>query len=105
MSAKKAAKKTATKKTPAKTTKETFELLAPDAKNVLLAGDFTEWEQNASLMKRLKTGVWKLKVSLPTGSTVQYRFLVDGSWVDDPECQTRIPNGVGGENCVRHVGA
>ncbi|MBL6764106.1 MAG: isoamylase early set domain-containing protein [Verrucomicrobiae bacterium] len=79
--------------------------MAPDAEHVLLAGDFTEWEENAVVMKRLKSGVWKLQVALETSSTIQYRFLVDGRWVDDPECQARIPNGMGGENCVRHVGA
>jgi 1,4-alpha-glucan branching enzyme len=104
MPAKKAAKKKTAKATISKI-KETFQLMAPDAEHVLLAGDFTEWEENAVVMKRLKSGVWKLQVALETSSTIQYRFLVDGRWVDDPECQARIPNGMGGENCVRHVGA
>lgn len=101
---KKVAKKKAAPKKVAKV-KETFELLAPDAARVLLAGDFTQWEEDAKKMKRLKSGMWKIQIPLESERTVQYRFLVDGSWVDDPECQTRIPNGLGGENCIRQVGA
>jgi 1,4-alpha-glucan branching enzyme len=103
MPAKKVAQKKAAKKVGK--VKETFELHAPDAESVLLAGDFTGWEEDAKQMKRLKSGVWKIQVTLEAKSSVQYRFLVDGTWVDDPECQTRVQNGMGGENCVRKVGA
>jgi hypothetical protein len=34
---------------------------------------------------------------------LEYRYLVDGQWRDDPNCQTRVPNTFGGENCVRVV--
>lgn len=84
--------------------KQTFQLKAPEAENVMLAGDFTDWENAARKMRRLKSGNWKTTISLEEDKTVQYRFLVDGQWVDDPECQDRIPNGFGGENCLRQVG-
>jgi 1,4-alpha-glucan branching enzyme len=101
------AKKVAKKKAPKKASKvrETFELNAPDAGTVLLVGDFTDWEENPRQMKRLKSGVWKVQVTLDAGQSVQYRFLVDGTWVDDSECLTRVQNGMGGENCVRNIGA
>lgn len=82
-------------------TKQTFELAAPDADKVMLAGDFTEWDAAPKSMRKLKSGVWKTSINLEKDKKVQYRFLVDGQWVDDPECQDRIPNGFGGENCVR----
>jgi len=63
--AKKKAAKTAVKKAAPKAAKkvskvkESFELHAPDAEHVLLAGDFTGWEDAAKPMKRLKSGVWR----------------------------------------------
>jgi 1,4-alpha-glucan branching enzyme len=91
-------------KTPESKVKETFQLKAPDAESVMLAGDFTDWENSAKKMRKLKSGAWKTTVSLDGKKMVQYRFLVDGQWVDDPECQDRIPNGFGGENCLRQTG-
>ncbi len=79
--------------------KVTFSYAAPEAQAVLLAGDFTGWQQAPVPMKKQKGGVWKATVSLPQGR-YQYRLLVDGQWRDDPQCATRQPNQFGGENCV-----
>jgi 1,4-alpha-glucan branching enzyme len=84
-----------------KTTKQkvTFSYKAPQAQSVLLAGDFTEWQQSPLGMKKSRTGVWRKTVSLPPGR-YEYRLLVDGQWCDDPECPIRQSNQLGGENCV-----
>jgi 1,4-alpha-glucan branching enzyme len=82
--------------------KETFILSAPDAGSVKLAGDFTDWEAAARTMRKLKNGNWKTTVS-PAPSDYEYRFMVDGEWVDDPACEQSRPNGFGSENCVRLV--
>ena len=79
-------------------TKVTFAYQAPEAKEVLLVGDFTGWEQAPLALKKVK-GRWSKTVSLPRGR-YEYRLLVDGKWCDDPECKTRNPNQFGGENCV-----
>jgi 1,4-alpha-glucan branching enzyme len=79
--------------------KVTFSYKDPQAKSVLLAGDFTGWQQAPLGMKKSKNGVWKKTVSLPPGR-YEYRLLVEGQWCDDPECPTRQPNQFGGENCV-----
>ncbi len=81
------------------TVKMTFTLHAPDAQSVKLAGNFSSWEHEAKPMRRLKNGSWKATLSLEP-KTYEYRFLVDGQWVDDPECDARKPNPFGGENCV-----
>jgi 1,4-alpha-glucan branching enzyme len=77
--------------------KVTFSYAAPQARSVLLAGDFTGWQQAPLSLKKDKTGVWKKTVSLAPGS-YQYRLLVDGEWQDDPQCLNRQPNQFGGEN-------
>jgi 1,4-alpha-glucan branching enzyme len=87
----------ATQKTPKQ--KVTFSYTAPQAQSVLLAGDFTGWQQAPLSLKRDKSGVWKKTVSLEPGR-YEYRLLVDGEWLDDPQCSIRQPNQFGGENCV-----
>ncbi len=79
--------------------KVTFSYNAPEAQSVLLAGDFTGWQQAPVSLKKDKAGVWKKTVSLPPGK-YEYRLLVDGQWRDDPQCTRRQPNQFGGENCV-----
>lgn len=79
--------------------KVTFSFTAPEAKSVLLAGDFTGWQQAPLELKKAKDGVWKKTVSLSPGR-YEYRLVVDGQWQDDPACAMRQPNQFGGANCV-----
>ena len=82
--------------------KVSFAILDPEAQSVALVGDFTEWEADAVQLKKQKNGQWKATVPLAPGS-YEYRFLVDGQWRDDPQCQERLPNSFGSQNCVRVV--
>ncbi|MDD5140371.1 MAG: glycogen-binding domain-containing protein [Verrucomicrobiales bacterium] len=61
-----------------------FTLKALGARSVLLAADFTNWQQSPLPMKRLTEGVWDASVVLPPG-VYHYRFVVDGRWRDDSE--------------------
>ncbi len=79
--------------------KVTFTYSAPGADTVLLAGDFTGWQQAPVAMKKDKSGVWKKTVSLPPGK-YEYRLIVDGEWLDDPQCPNRVSNQFGGQNCL-----
>lgn len=76
--------------------------LETEAKEVLLAGDFTDWLDHPIKLKKNKANIWKGEVSLQPGRH-EYRFLVDGVWADDPNCPARVPNAFGTENCVRMV--
>ena len=79
--------------------KVTFSYVAPEAQSVLLAGDFTGWQQAPVTLKKDKTGAWKKTLSLAPGK-YEYRLLVDGQWRDDPQCPNHQPNQFGGHNCV-----
>jgi len=79
--------------------KVTFSYAAPQAQSVMLAGDFTGWQEAPLELKKDKAGVWKKTIALPPGR-YEYRLLVDGEWRDDPSCPHRQPNQFGGENCV-----
>ena len=81
---------------------QTFFITAPAATRVLLAGDFTKWQEAPIRMEKGSDGVWTAKVELSAG-THHYRFLVDGEWQDDPECTLRIQNPYGSHNSVREV--
>jgi 1,4-alpha-glucan branching enzyme len=60
-----------------------FYCLAPDAKWVCLVGDFNGWQPWANAMKRQPDGSWTVRVELHHGFH-QYRFLVDGEPMLDP---------------------
>jgi 1,4-alpha-glucan branching enzyme len=95
---------TGTAKTKAKvlTKKVSFEILASEAREVYLAGDFNNWDASANLMRKDKKGLWKTLLSLKPGR-YEYRFLVDGNWENDPSCSNCVPNEFGSQNCVRIV--
>ena len=88
-----------TKKTKVDRKKVDFELFAPEASEVKLAADFTEWDESATGMRKLKSGTWKKSVNLPEGA-YQYRFIVDGEWQDDPNAELSEPNSFGTRNNV-----
>lgn len=73
-----------------------FVLNAPDAQQVMLAGDFTGW-QPAHTMTRTGPGVWTVVVALEPG-VHSYAFVVDGDhWVPDPNAPA-VDDGFGGLN-------
>ena len=89
------AKKLATKPTE-------FRIYAPQAKRVNLVGSFNNWDTKTVSAKKDSKGTWAVKVSLKPG-TYEYKFLVDGSWLNDPRCTTYANNTFGGQNCVMEV--
>lgn len=70
--------------------KVTFSINSTGAKEVILMGDFNNWNPKKHLMKQDGNGVWNKAVILPSGS-YEYKFLVDGQWKEDPQNdQTRL---------------
>lgn len=62
----------------------TFHYYAPTAKEVYVAGSFTNWGTNKELMNYNKeTGYWSLTKELSVGS-YEYKFVVDNQWYNDP---------------------
>ncbi|OHE82940.1 MAG: hypothetical protein A2107_12125 [Verrucomicrobia bacterium GWF2_62_7] len=75
---------------------------APFAKLVNISGDFNAWEMT-TLALRKSDSVWKITLELKPG-TYQYKFLVDGEWVNDPNNVRTTPNQFGSLNNVLEVG-
>ena len=80
----------------------TFIVEAPDAKEVVLTGDFTKWAVDQIRCTRGSDGKWRGSVTLAPGE-YQYRLRVDGQWRDHPAASRRVPNSFGSENCVLTV--
>ncbi len=85
-----------------KTKKVRFNLYAPEAERVILAGDFNNWDVNNLLMKKDKKGAWEASFALSPGK-YEYRFRVDGVWHDDPNTHERVENPFGSQNSIRIV--
>lgn len=86
---------------PAKTKVE-FALVAPQAQSVAVAGTFNDWDAQRSLLKKDQDGTWRAKFALAAGR-YEYRFIVDGAWLNDPFAAEDVPNPHGGTNSVRVV--
>jgi 1,4-alpha-glucan branching enzyme len=77
----------------------TFTVIAPEADQVVLSGTFNSWSEKADPMKKDETGTWRKIKVLPRG-THEYKFIVDGVWTCDPNCQDIITNSHGSDNNV-----
>jgi serine/threonine protein kinase len=80
-----------------------FSYKAPSAKAVFLAGEFNRWSPTATPMRKSPNGVWVATLQLPPGRYV-YKFVVDGTWLIDPDNSDRINDNYGGQNSVVNVG-
>lgn len=76
-----------------------FKFRAPEAKRVSLAGSFNKWDTNSFIAKKDTKGVWTVKAALNPGK-YEYKFVVDGSWMTDPNCREKVANTLGSANSV-----
>ena len=79
-----------------------FKLYAPGAKKVVVSGSFNKWDTKKLLAKKDSKGSWAAKVALKSGK-YEYKFIVDGNWMNDPRCTSCVANSVGSHNCVIEV--
>jgi 1,4-alpha-glucan branching enzyme len=70
------------------------------AKSAQLAGEFNNWRP--ATMRRQKDGSFVAEVPLKAGA-YQYKFVLDGQWLADPDNSQRVPNAYGTDNSVAHV--
>lgn len=62
--------------------KVTFAVPAAEANTVIVAGDFNNWDISSPL-KKLKNGTFKGTFDIPSDNTYEFRYLVDGQWVNE----------------------
>ena len=81
-----------------------FLFVAPSASSVAIVGDFNDWEEGGSPLRRERGGVWAITIPLAPGR-YHYTFVVDGTkWVADPLAPRTLEDDFGRPNSVITVG-
>jgi hypothetical protein len=66
------------------------------AENVMIVGDFNDWDINATPMERLEDGGFQIILKLSPGREYKFRYLIDGDrWENDWHADMYIPNSYG----------
>jgi hypothetical protein len=82
--------------------KTTFSLFDPQASQVSLSGEFNGWSPETNPMQRQKDGHWETTVELAPGR-YEYKFILDGHWIPDPQATQNTYNQHGTLNSVIEV--
>ena len=61
----------------------TLQVSAPNAKEVYLAGEFNNWKLDEHSRMEHTNGYWTKRLDLNAGK-YRYRFVIDGTWSEDP---------------------
>jgi serine/threonine protein kinase len=80
-----------------------FSIHAPEAQQVFVAGEFNNWDPNATPLRKKANGDWFVNLQLRTG-VYAYKFIVDGTWKPDPDNKDQVNDNRGGFNSVLRVG-
>ena len=58
---------------------------------VFIVGDFNNWENNATPMRKLKNGNFTISLNLETDKEYQFRYLIDNKfWENDWEADRYV---------------
>ncbi|TXD50935.1 MULTISPECIES: isoamylase early set domain-containing protein [unclassified Polaribacter] len=81
--------------------KVTFILPAEEASSVSVIGTFNEWDDAATPLKKLKNGSFKGTIDLESGVSHEFRYLVDGAYINEKEADAfKWSDYAGAENSV-----
>lgn len=65
--------------------KVTFSILAKEAQSASVIGDFNNWNTDEGTLVKLKNGTFKGVFNLPKDNTFEFKYLIDGTYINDPE--------------------
>ncbi len=80
----------------------TFSFKATAADEVILMGDFNNWNPKKHPMKNDGSGTWNKTVVLSSGK-YEYKFFVDGEWKKDPRNDQTCSNCFGTQNSILNL--
>lgn len=81
--------------------KVTFSILTKKANSVSVVGDFNNWNPTNGEMSKLKNGTFKGVFEMPKATTYEFKYVVDGIFVNEPEADSQVWNEfAGSENSV-----
>ncbi|MFN4200460.1 MAG: glycoside hydrolase family 13 [Fervidobacterium gondwanense] len=73
-----------------------------DAKQPFIAGTFNNWKADDTALYFIEDGWWEAVLELQPG-IYEYKFVVDGNWIVDPNAFAFVDDGFGGQNGVFEV--
>src|SRR5574344_2866642 len=76
----------------------------PRAQEVVIAGDFTNWQAGALPMTKGDKG-WTYVTTVAAGTVMKYKFISDGNWTPDLKAPDTVDDGFGGLNGLVDVDA
>jgi len=81
----------------------TFTINKETESEVFVAGSFNNWNHNEFKMKKQNgNGTYSITIYIPKGKH-EYKFIVDGNWIIDPQCPEWTINSIGTLNSVIDV--
>ena len=81
--------------------KVTFSVEAKEATSAAVIGDFNGWNPADGILSKLKTGTFKNTFDLPKDASYEFKYVVDGVYVNEPESDSFVFNEfAGAENGV-----
>ena len=84
--------------------KVTFTVAAKEATAVAVVGDFNNWNSEEGELSKLKNGTFKAAFDMPKDNSFEYRYIVDGTYVNEPEADSYRWNAfANAENSVLEV--
>lgn len=72
--------------------KVTFSIDAKEANAASVIGDFNNWNPTEGALSKLKNGTFKATFNLPKDALYEFKYLVDGAYINDPEADSFIFN-------------
>ena len=81
--------------------KVTFSVVAKEAKEVSVVGDFNNWSVIEGALSKLKNGTFKGVFDLNKDAAYEFKYVIDGAFVNEPEADSFKWNEfAGNENSV-----
>lgn len=68
--------------------KVTFSVEAKEANVASVIGDFNNWDPKEGELSKLKNGTFKGVFDLPKDASYEFKYLVDGAYVNDSEADS-----------------
>ena len=84
--------------------KVTFSVEAKTANSASVVGDFNNWNPEAGALDKLKNGTFKGAFDLNKDTTYEFKYVIDGEFVNEPEADSfRWNEFAGAENSVLSI--
>lgn len=81
-----------------------FSYYAPGSREVFLSGDFNGWKHGTVRLVKGSDNVWRVILKLAPNRSYDYKYIIDGNWITDPNNPDLNPDTAGGANSIIYVG-